>query len=915
MTSLSSSVRVSESAYTSKLHDLSSHFASASASFSSLENRFSEVGRTAMHIGEQLQTIDRMRTRAAEAHDLIEYYYQFARGDTSKLERLRKEGGRDGRLRTAVIARRLGAISREVDIAGSEQTRDTIDRFAERFERDMLKLFDRFYRKSDPKMMSHIAKVLQSFNGGHSCVQIYVNQHDFFISKDRVGQRQEVEQSAMWATIADPDAMPPKGERSLQALFDEIRSTVEVEAQIISAVFPNPLLVMSTFLHRVFAQSVQGYVEVLMEKASEVGSAASVNGASGSSIGESHLAFLRTLQMARSLTLNLVNDLKVYDFRGAGIVSTSKAEGGTSAAMDNDLQANGLAGLGGTASGGSALGGMLDQAMDELFVPYMEGIKYVERESKSLTELYATYLLRFSQFHRTIHHTKTPTMFDRVRTQITTTATAATGATSSSGTADAKTGSSGATGPFGAAGVRGGAFGFSKLTNLVDRARVAAGGSANASASNPGSEASTLVDNRAGAEDSATLSSDAIEERDGDLSLDVAERMLRWHAESIGRCVDLSAASDVGKSAFALLKVLAEAYVKSYVELALDSALTHATSLDARGTVMPTLRDLNVVRQAELILQLWQHYINTALLPLASSSVTFRREMTLYNSHLLLRVEGKCDAVVQKVTDNVINYLAGRLSTQKKNDFTPKNDELAFSRINTDPCLAIVDALEKVEQTARTGLGPGKNCEQFLTEIGVAFHGLLLDHLRKFTISAAGGIMLTKDLAMYQDAVAAFGIPVLSDRFEMLRQLGNLFIVQPAVLRSYMREAHLAKIEDRLIRPYLLKRADYATHVRDMNDEATPVTPLSATTTNASLSSADTLTGVTNGVSTAAITLNGIGLSDVEKIRRLTGIMAELQRWTNENDRTRINDANLQKSSDANDKSPPKSAPVVTTSA
>jgi hypothetical protein len=24
------------------------------------------------------------------------------------------------------------------------------------------------------------------FNGGHSCVQIYVNQHDFFISKDKV---------------------------------------------------------------------------------------------------------------------------------------------------------------------------------------------------------------------------------------------------------------------------------------------------------------------------------------------------------------------------------------------------------------------------------------------------------------------------------------------------------------------------------------------------------------------------------------------------------------------------------------------------------------------------------------------------------------------------------------------------------
>lgn len=74
----------------------------------------------------------------------------------------------------------------------------------------MLKLFDRYYRKGDPKMMAvrslpvavllmhdpaltpcfrpyqHCAKVLLDFNGGQSCVQVYVNQHDFFISKDRI---------------------------------------------------------------------------------------------------------------------------------------------------------------------------------------------------------------------------------------------------------------------------------------------------------------------------------------------------------------------------------------------------------------------------------------------------------------------------------------------------------------------------------------------------------------------------------------------------------------------------------------------------------------------------------------------------------------------------------------------------------
>lgn len=73
--------------------------------------------------GEQLETIDRQRLRASEAHDLIEYYYQFARGDTSRLDAVRKEGGREGRMKAAVIARRLQAISREVDVKGSEQVR------------------------------------------------------------------------------------------------------------------------------------------------------------------------------------------------------------------------------------------------------------------------------------------------------------------------------------------------------------------------------------------------------------------------------------------------------------------------------------------------------------------------------------------------------------------------------------------------------------------------------------------------------------------------------------------------------------------------------------------------------------------------------------------------------------------------
>nr|CDI51276.1 related to exocyst complex 100 kDa component [Melanopsichium pennsylvanicum 4] len=983
---LSSSVHVAESAYTKKLDELGKNFTAVGNSFNSLEDRISEVGRTAIRIGEQLEMINKQRNRASEAHDLIEFYYMFARGDTSKLESLRKEGGREGRIKTAVIARRLAAISREVDVVGSEQTRDAIDRYCERFERDMLKLFDKFYRRSDPKMMSHIAKVLQGFNGGASCVQIYVNQHDFFISKDRVGEANRIELSEIWVHMADPDRPPPQSEPSLSALFNEIRQTVEIEAQIISAVFPNPLVVMQTFLQRVFAQSVQGFVEVIMDKAMQINAPAFVGAGgtidaktaalelnpsvSSSQPTPSHLAFLRALHMARSNALSLVNDLKLYDYRGAGIVGpSSSANGGGNVGSSGDgVLSDSLTLLGsdavaaaGQLAGASAspLAVMLDQSVEELFVPYMEGIRYIDRESRSLSDLYAGLLFKFITFHRTTAIAKRDkaagnTIFNRMRNQISATSDASSSTSSLGGSSTATNASTAASSAISTSKTS-----FFKLSNLADRVRgthnnasanLSAGTSNAATAS---AESSVDVAHVAG----GAHPEDEIEDTDGDLSLDVAEKMLRWHAESIGRCVDLSSPTEVPKATFALLRVLTSACIKTYVETALDSALTAVAAQDIRAASLPDPSSaMALVRSVELIIALWQHYVNTALLPLASTSVTLRREMMIFYNHNLLRVEGKCDALMQKIADNVVGFLSNRLATQKKNDFTPKNDDLAFARQNTEPCVACSEALEKVEQVARANLSlsssrmvtstsgsinargspalghlPGssralrgvgsvdssdgaggrvswndtenladgdgdgdddddqhrrnklsRNAEAFLTEIGVAFHGLLLDHLRKYTVSAAGGIMLTKDLAMYQDAIGTFGIRVLSDRFEMLRQLGNLFIVQASVLKSYMREGHLAKIDERLLRPYLLRRADYAKEVRDLDDG--PRTPTAATTP------ANNAFGSSNDVFATAAGQGGMGgnasggsgsgkTAEEVRMQRLADALAHLERF------------------------------------
>jgi hypothetical protein len=93
-------VKHAERDYTSKLAELKANFQAVSTSFSSLESRISEVGRTAIKIGrsarllacifdsawagDQLESIDRLKQRALEAHDIITFYFDFARGDTTK---------------------------------------------------------------------------------------------------------------------------------------------------------------------------------------------------------------------------------------------------------------------------------------------------------------------------------------------------------------------------------------------------------------------------------------------------------------------------------------------------------------------------------------------------------------------------------------------------------------------------------------------------------------------------------------------------------------------------------------------------------------------------------------------------------------------------------------------------------------
>ncbi len=127
------------------------------------------------------------------------------------------------------------------------------------------------------------------------------------------------------------------------------------------------------------------------------------------------------------------------------------------------------------------------------------------------------------------------------------------------------------------------------------------------------------------------------------------------------------------------------------------------------------------------------------------------------------------------------------------------------------------------DQHRRSNLS--RNAETFLTEIGVAFHGLHLDHLRKYTVSAAGGIMLTKDLALYQDAIGTLA--------SLSYRIASRCFVSSVTCSSCRRrcssrtcaKATWPRSTSVCYRPYLLRRADYAKEVRDLDEGPVATTP------------------------------------------------------------------------------------------
>ena len=386
---LSGAVRRAEAQHNQNVESLGRRLEQSIDRFQRLDNslnggedgRADSGGNIAMRIGERLEELDRQRKRALDAKFLIECWQEVSeRGELNILEDQRRSGDI---VRCAEIARQLLRISMRLDPEANPRvngdgpngvkkrpaqrskfnTKVVIEKFLESLEQDLLSKFDECYRRPNYNGMRDCAIALRGFNDGSSVITTYVNQHSFFIDRNQLITEELSTEAETWDRLQDPDAEPPGIEPTFQSLVDEIKIVIQEESIIIKRAFPYYEEVLIRFLERIFQQSIQQLLEMILDKASDLSS----------------LAFLRSLQTSRSYVTQLVEDLKTHGLTENPDPVTSQ------------------------------VAATLDQQIEELFSSYFIGEKYIEREKKNLDELYSSLLLKFTIYHS--RRSKMPTSY------------------------------------------------------------------------------------------------------------------------------------------------------------------------------------------------------------------------------------------------------------------------------------------------------------------------------------------------------------------------------------------------------------------------------------------------------------------------------------------------------------------------
>lgn len=298
---------------------------------------------------------------------------------------------------------------------------------------------------------------------------------------------------------------------------------------------------------------------------------------------------------------------------------------------------------------------------------------------------------------------------------------------------------------------------------------------------------------------------DALSSADPHFSLEGIDGMLKCAIESIARVMEL-VPSKANEYTFELVEIVLVGTIGSYVETGLEVSYAKMIEQDLPRNADVNLSFFDYISKSSEILNLISASLKTVVLPLFVNSPDIKKGIITLANHYIKKCELLINIVVDETVHGYSQRFATSLSKQKKKDFLPKAQDVLDQ--DTLPASEIVKDLHLLYAQARLYL-KNDNLRSFLQQIGTNLYHFLLEHYKKFQVSSVGGILLTKDIIGIQTAIEAWAVDELLNDFATLRELANLFTVQPEELSSLTNEGRLATVDREIISAYVAKREDF----------------------------------------------------------------------------------------------------------
>ncbi|AQZ17305.1 SEC10 (YLR166C) [Zygosaccharomyces parabailii] len=700
--------------------------------YEKLDSQLTNVTQVVSPLGEKLEVAIRRKKAYIKSVELISHYNAFyTTGESKFLEDLRSSPNFQKKTQAALLVKNLLLLARKVEtssIPRTVETASTIEKYSEILETDLLESFNNAYRVNNFSQLNEIALILNHFNGGVNVIQSFINQHEYFIDTAQIdldAGNQILLEEEFKDELVDSDKHGVIYEKTMVAHLSDIETVIKNESKVVKRVFEDrALLVMQKFMQRIFAQKVEGRVDLLLSTAGSLSS----------------LAYVRMLHALYSLlgqfTKDLVDFFKIQEIDRDGILSTT-----------------------------------VEQSFTELFSKYLyDKSRYFDIEKRSLESILIEKTTNFNITHD--KDIRSRSLSGKLNNNL------------DSGFGLHEIGSSSKNK-------------FVQLNNFfksrIDRERLTFGRNNSLRSSNPPSSDNSQTDSKA-----------SQNEEDG-FSLQEADEMLKCVVESIGRIMEL-VPNMSGTYIYEILEVMLTGIVGSYVETALEVAYSRAVRMDANKPPQLELSFMKYISLSTEILSLTSASVKAVFLPLLSNAPSMKKQTIEITNNQIRRCELLINIILEEVSRIFLNKFSTSLAKQKKKDFFPKSQELLDH--DTLPAVEVVNVLNALHTQAALYL-KAKNLEAFLSKIGNGLYDLLIAHYGKFQVSSTGGIIVTKDIIGYQTAIEDWRIPALYDKFTVLRELANLFTVQPDLLDSLTKEGHLADVNKDIISNYISHREDF----------------------------------------------------------------------------------------------------------